>query len=256
VAKRTRPVEDALDLSQTGSPSRLSAIDQLRRASPIWALRPLYRAYENRLVRQIEADPTPRHIGIILDGNRRHGERHGVHDPHAIYAFGAHKLDDVLDWCADLGVPRVTLWVFSTDNFDRPVEQVSGILNSIEAKVRTLSHHLKIHDRRVRVQAIGKLELLPPSLVAVIRAAQEATASYDGILTIAVAYGGHDEIVDAVRGLLAEQAEQGRSMRDVIGQITREGISRHLYTAGAPDPDLIIRTSGEIRLSGFLPKQR
>jgi short-chain Z-isoprenyl diphosphate synthase len=253
VAKRTRPVEDALDLSQTGSPSRLSAIDQLRRASPIWALRPLYRAYENRLVRQIEADPTPRHIGIILDGNRRHGERHGVHDPHAIYAFGAHKLDDVLDWCADLGVPRVTLWVFSTDNFDRPVEQVSGILNSIEAKVRTLSHHPKIHDRRVRVQAIGKLELLPPSLVAVIRAAQEATASYDGIsLTIAVAYGGHDEIVDAVRGLLAEQAEQGRSMRDVIGQITREGISRHLYTAGAPDPDLIIRTSGEIRLSGFL----
>lgn len=253
MAKRTRPVEDALDLSQTGSPSRLSAIDQLRRASPIWALRPLYRAYENRLVRQIEADPTPRHIGIILDGNRRHGERHGVHDPHAIYAFGAHKLDDVLDWCADLGVPRVTLWVFSTDNFDRPVEQVSGILNSIEAKVRTLSHHPKIHDRRVRVQAIGKLELLPPSLVAVIRAAQEATASYDGIsLTIAVAYGGHDEIVDAVRGLLAEQAEQGRSMRDVIGQITREGISRHLYTAGAPDPDLIIRTSGEIRLSGFL----
>lgn len=253
MAKRTRPVEDALDLSQTGSPSRLSAIDQLRRASPIWALRPLYRAYENRLVRQIEGDPTPRHIGIILDGNRRHGERHGVHDPHAIYAFGAHKLDDVLDWCADLGVPRVTLWVFSTDNFDRPVEQVSGILNSIEAKVRTLSHHPKIHDRRVRVQAIGKLELLPPSLVAVIRAAQEATASYDGIsLTIAVAYGGHDEIVDAVRGLLAEQAEQGRSMRDVIGQITREGISRHLYTAGAPDPDLIIRTSGEIRLSGFL----
>jgi hypothetical protein len=100
VAKRTRAVEDALDLSQTGSPSRLSAIDRLRRASPIWALRPLYRAYENRLVRQIEGDPIPRHIGIILDGNRRHGERHGVHDPHAIYAFGAHKLDDVLDWCA------------------------------------------------------------------------------------------------------------------------------------------------------------
>jgi short-chain Z-isoprenyl diphosphate synthase len=253
VAKRTRAVEDALDLSQTGSPSRLNAIDRLRRASPIWALRPLYRAYENRLVRQIEGDPTPRHIGIILDGNRRHGERHGIHDPRAIYAFGAHKLDDVLDWCADLGVPRVTLWVFSTDNLDRPVEQVSGILSAIEAKVRALTHHPKIHDRRVRVQAIGKLELLPSSLVTVIRAAQEATAFYDGMsLTIAIAYGGRDEIVDAVRGLLAEQAEQGRSMRDVIDQITREGISRHLYTAGAPDPDLIIRTSGEIRLSGFL----
>jgi short-chain Z-isoprenyl diphosphate synthase len=108
--------------------------------------------------------------------------------------------------CADLGVPRVTLWVFSTDNLDRPVEQVSGILSAIEAKVRTLTHHPKVHDRRVRVQAIGKLERLPSSLVAVIRAAQEATAFYDGMtLTIAVAYGGRDEIVDAVRGLPVDQ---------------------------------------------------
>jgi short-chain Z-isoprenyl diphosphate synthase len=173
-----------------------------------------------------------------------------VRDPQAIYAIGAHKLDDVLDWCADLGVPAVTLWVFSTDNLDRPIEQVSGILAAIEAKVRTLTHHPKIHHRRVRVQAIGKLELLPPSLIAAIRAAHDATASYEGItLTIAVAYGGRDEIVDAVRGLLAEQAERGLTVGDAIGEITREGIARHLYTAGSPDPDLIVRTSGEIRLS-------
>src|ERR1041385_6959237 len=102
MAKRTGTVENALDLSQTGSPSRLGAVDRLRRASPIWALRPLYRAYENRLVQRVEGDSIPRHIGIILDGNRRHGERHGVYDPQAIYTFGAQKLDDVLDWCADL----------------------------------------------------------------------------------------------------------------------------------------------------------
>jgi short-chain Z-isoprenyl diphosphate synthase len=253
VKKRNGAVDNVLGLSQTELRSQFRTVDRPRTGSLTWVLRPLYRLYESRLSRQIEGRPIPRHIGIILDGNRRHAERHGVHNPQAIYLIGAHKLDDVLDWCADLGVPAVTLWVFSTDNLDRPVEQVSGILAAIEAKVRTLTHQPKIHHRRVRVQAIGKLELLPPSLIGAIRAAHEATASYEGItLTIAVAYGGRDEIVDAVRGLLAEQAERGLTVYDAIGEITREGIARHLYTAGSPDPDLIVRTSGEIRLSGFL----
>jgi short-chain Z-isoprenyl diphosphate synthase len=253
VQKSAGTTENALDLAEAELVPSFEKVDRLRKGSLSWALRPLYRIYENRLTRQIEGDPLPHHIGIILDGNRRHGERHGVHDPRLIYAYGAQKLDDVLDWCADLGVPRVTLWVFSTDNLDRPIEQVSGILSAIEAKVRNLMHHPNIHHRRVRVQAIGRLELLPPSLVAVIRAAGDATASYEGItLTIAVAYGGRDEIVDAVRGLLSEQSQQGLSVHDAIDKITREGISRHLYTAGSPDPDLIIRTSGEVRLSGFL----
>jgi len=155
------------------------------------SLRPLYRLYEWRLARQIEGQPVPRHIGIILDGNRRHGVRNGVRDPKTIYTLGAQKLDDVLDWCADIGVPAVTLWVFSTDNFDRPIEQVCGILTAIEEKVRTFTHHPIIHNRRVRVRAIGKLETLPASLREAIWAAQEATSSYAGItLTIAVAYAG------------------------------------------------------------------
>ena len=105
----------------------------------------------------------------------------------------------------------------------------------------------------MRVQAIGKLELLPASLREAIRAASDATEDYDGMtLTIAVAYGGRDEIVDAVRSLLAEQAERGLTVVDAIAEITRAAIARHLYTAGSPDPDLIIRTSGEVRLSGFL----
>lgn len=218
-----------------------------------WAIRPLYRAYEKRLTRQIDEHAVPRHIGIILDGNRRHGERNGVRDPKTIYTLGAQKLDEVLDWCADLGVPSVTLWVFSTDNLDRSIEQVSGILAAIETKVRSFTHHPIIHNRRVRVHAIGKLETLPSSLRQAIRAAHEATSSYAGMtLTIAVAYGGRDEIVDAMRGLLAEQAQRGLTLSDAIGEVTREGIARHLYTADTPDPDLIIRTSGEIRLSGFL----
>jgi short-chain Z-isoprenyl diphosphate synthase len=240
----------------------LSQADFLRRGAPIdrvWkrlrgvALRPLYRLYEHRLTRQVQGRAVPRHIGIILDGNRRHGESHGLRDPREIYTLGASKLDDVLDWCAEFAVPAVTLWLFSTDNLGRPVEQVSGIFAAIEAKVGTLADHPEIHRRRVRVQAIGKLQLLPASLVAAIRAACDATAAYDGmVLTIAVAYSGRDEIVDAVRALLAEQAERGLTAADTIAAVTREAIARHLYTAGSPDPDLIIRTSGEVRLSGFL----
>ncbi|HTT79251.1 MAG TPA: polyprenyl diphosphate synthase [Stellaceae bacterium] len=234
-----------------------------RRAAPIerphrggllrWVARPLYRLYEHRLARQVEGRDIPRHIGIILDGNRRWGARRGLSDPCAIYTLGAHKLDDVLAWCGELAVPAVTLWVFSTDNQHRPRDQVSGMLDAIEAKVRTLADHPTVHHRRVRVRAIGQLETLPPSLVEALAAAGEATANYDGmLLTIAVGYGGRDEIVDAVRALLAEQAQRGLCTEEAITEITEDGIARHLYMAGSPDPDLIIRTSGEVRLSGFL----
>lgn len=213
----------------------------------------LYRVYERGLAREVRRGPIPGHIAIILDGNRRHGERHGLTDPHEIYTLGARKLDEVLDWCGAFGVPAVTLWVLSTENFNRPVDQVSGILAAIEAKMRALAEDPEIHCRRVRIQAIGKLDRLPSSTVAAIRAAREATASYDGmILTIAVAYGGRAEIVDAVRALLGEERRGGATFDEAIEHITADAISRHLYMAGMPDPDLIIRTSGEVRLSGFL----
>lgn len=218
-----------------------------------WTVEPLYRLYEHRLRRQVDGRDIPRHIGLILDGNRRWGARRGLRDPCEIYALGASKLDEVLDWCGELSVPAVTLWVFSTDNLHRPVDQVSGLLEAIEGKIRTLADDPAVHHHRVRVRAIGKLELLPGSLVAALAAAGEATALYDGmLLTIAVGYGGRDEIVDAVRALVAEQAQRGLAIEEAIAEITRDGIARHLYMAGSPDPDLIIRTSGEVRLSGFL----
>jgi short-chain Z-isoprenyl diphosphate synthase len=213
----------------------------------------LYYLYEHRLLRQVRKGPMPAHVGIILDGNRRHGRKHSITDPRAIYSLGAGKLDEVLALCGALAVPAVTLWVLSTENLDRPADQVSGILAAVEAKVRLLASDPEIHRRRVRIRAIGKLELLPESTVAALRSAHEATAGYDGMLvTFAVAYGGREEIVDAVHALLDEQMQQGAALADASAAVSAAGIARHLYMPDAPDPDLIIRTSGEIRLSGFL----
>jgi short-chain Z-isoprenyl diphosphate synthase len=216
-------------------------------------LRFLYWIYERRLLNELKQKPTPRHIGIILDGNRRHARKRGVSDPCEIYQRGAEKLDDILDWCAELRIPAVTLWVFSTENLKRSQAEISGILSAIEAKVTALAHDPFMHQKRVRIKAIGRLDLLPESVVAAIRAAEAATAQYNLMtLTIAVGYGGREEIADAVRSFVKMQALQGASVSDVIERITPEAIACHLYAADLPDPDLIIRTSGEIRLSGFL----
>ena len=226
----------------------------LRGVSPLAPMfRLLYYLYTRRLVRDVGSRPTPRHIGIILDGNRRHGRSRGITEPMKLYGLGADKLDEVLEWCAELGIPTVTLWVFSTDNFQRPAAEVSGILASIETKLTALASDPAIHRRRVRVRAIGCLEMLPEPVLAAIRAAECATSGYDGLeLNIAVAYGGRQEIADAVRALLCCMAGRQTTLAEAIEKITPEAIAAHLYTAGLPDPDLIIRTSGEIRLSGFL----
>src|SRR5262245_31245053 len=216
-------------------------------------LRFLYWLYDRRLLYLLKRGPMPRHIGIILDGNRRHARKRGLSDPCEIYQRGAAKLDDILDWCADLRIPALTLWVFSTENLKRTQAEVSGILSAIEAKVAALAHDPFMHQKRVRIQAIGRLDLLPESVVTAIRAAETATAQYDLMtLTIAVGYGGREEIADAVRSFVKTQAREGASLSDVIERITPEAIACHLYAADLPDPDLIIRTSGEIRLSGFL----
>jgi short-chain Z-isoprenyl diphosphate synthase len=204
---------------------------------------PLYALYRRRLLRQVLADKPPRHVGLILDGNRRWGQLWGVADPARVYELGARKLDAVLDWCGELSIPAVTLWVCSPDNLNRAPAEVAGILAAVEVKLHQLAVDPQIHRRRVRV---------PAGLRDAIRAAQDATAGYDTmVLTIAVAYGGREEIADAVRALLQEAAARGETLEAVAARVTPDAISRHLYLA-APEPDLIIRTSGELRLSGFL----
>ena len=216
-------------------------------------LRLLYWLYKSRLRRQIGTHPPPRHVGIILDGNRRYAHKHGLADPGVAYDLGADKLDDVLAWCSDLGIPAVTLWVCSIDNLKRQEGEVSAILAAVKSKIAALAKDPVIHRRRVRVKAVGRLDLLPPELLTVLREAERATADYDSLkLTIAIAYGGHEEIADAVRGLVRQKMQCGVDLDAIVDEITPSAIAEHLYTVGLPNLDLIIRTSGEIRLSGFL----
>jgi short-chain Z-isoprenyl diphosphate synthase len=222
-------------------------------AEPSLFLRVLYYLYQRRLMVHIRGGPMPRHIGIILDGNRRYGAQRGLTEAKQIYLLGARKLDDILEWCSDLRIPAVTLWVLSTDNLTRPPEQISGILAAVESKLNALAGDPRIHRRRVRVRAVGRIDILPESTRRAIETADLATAGYDGmILTIAVAYGGREEIADAVRALLRERSQAGAALADVVEDVTPNKIGQYLYTVDLPDPDLIIRTSGEIRLSGFL----
>src|SRR5579885_601516 len=216
-------------------------------------LRIVSRLYEQRLVREVRRRPMPHHVGIILDGNRRYGRAHSIADPVELYSLGARKLDDVLGWCIELKIAAVTLWLFSAENFTRPAAEVAGILSAIEGKLRALARDNFVHRHRVRVRALGRLAMLPETVVSAITAAEHATEGYDGMeLNFAVAYGGRQEIVDATKAFLHREAADGVEFREAIARICPEAISEHLYTAGLPDPDLIIRTSGEIQLSGFL----
>jgi short-chain Z-isoprenyl diphosphate synthase len=198
----------------------------------------LYRLYARRLEAEVRGRPAPRHVGIILDGNRRWARAQG-RAPVDAYRLGAAKLDEVLAWCVDLGIPAVTLWACSTENLARAPEELRGLLSVIENKLSALAGDPRIHRRRIRVQAI--------------RRAEQATAGYaDAVLTFALAYGGRQEIADAVRRLVRDRAKQGGTLDEIVDAVTQEEISRYLYAPDLPDPDLIIRTSGEVRLSGFL----
>lgn len=214
---------------------------------------PFYALYLRRLRAKAHTWNHPRHLGVIMDGNRRFAREAGFANALLGHHRGADKLKDVLQWCSDVGVPVVTVWCFSIDNFSRDSEEVEGLLRLFEDKAREMasSHHL--HENEVRVRFIGRLELLPESLRKEIRRVEEATAGYDRLrLNIAMAYGGREEITDAFRRYVKDEIRRGKSVESVLDGLDAPSIGPYLYTSGQPEPDLILRTSGEIRLSGFL----
>ncbi|MPQ99476.1 isoprenyl transferase [Modestobacter sp. I12A-02628] len=205
--------------------------------------------YERRLSRSLVGADTPRHVGVIIDGNRRWARAIGLEDVNDGHRRGADKIADLLGWCDDAGVEVVTLFLLSTDNLTRPEPELTPLLRIIEGVATDLAGP----GRRWHLRAMGALELLPAETAAVLKQAEEDTRHRPGAsVNLAVGYGGRREIVDAVRSLLTAHAEQGTSMDALVEQLHPDHIAEHLYTRGQPDPDLVIRTSGEQRLSGFL----
>ena len=209
--------------------------------------------YEQKLGREVkEHGKLPHHLGLILDGNRRFARAAGVQRELG-YEFGIDKAHEVLQWCLELGIPAATIWVLSTDNVRRDPEEVAHLMTLFRREARKLSVDPRIHGNRVRVRAIGQHTDFPPDVLWALRELEENTAGYDGMrLNIAVGYGGREEITDAVQTYLVKQAQAGRSLGEVAQTLTPDDIAAHLYAADQPDPDFIIRTSGEIRLSGFM----
>ncbi|MFJ3926660.1 isoprenyl transferase [Streptomyces sp. NPDC090022] len=207
----------------------------------------VYRLYARRVEGRLDHAAVPKHIGVILDGNRRWAKASGGTTEQGHQA-GADKISELLGWCDETDVAVVTLWMLSTDNLDRPEDELRPLLNIIENTVRGLAA-----DGRWRVHHVGNLDILPGRTQAVLKEAEQATLDVQGILVnVAVGYGGRQEIADAVRSLLLEHHEKGTSIEELAEILDIDHISEHLYTRGQPDPDLVIRTSGEQRLSGFM----
>lgn len=207
----------------------------------------LYDLYERRIRADLDAAAIPRHVGVILDGNRRWAKSIGTTASHG-HRAGAGKISEFLQWADEVGVEIVTLWMLSTDNLGRDEGELTELLRIISDAVASLAA-----TKRWRLSIVGDLGLLPAEIAEEIQRHVESTATVSGMtVNIAVSYGGRHEIASAVRSLMEEAAAQGRTLEDLAKTLTDEDITDHLYTKGQPDPDLVIRTSGEQRLSGFM----
>ena len=210
----------------------------------------LYNIYSRRLEHEIKQGNIPGHIAVILDGNRRWAKKQLVLEK-AGHFHGADAVENLLDWCEELGIKIVTLYVLSAENLSREDEELSYLYQLIEARLWKLYDDPRIHRNQTRVCAIGKMELLPDGILDALKKLDDATKSYDRrYLNIAMAYGGQDEVLDAIKKIVAKVCRGEIHVND----ITTKEIESNLYTSHLPQssPDMILRTSGEKRLSGFL----
>jgi short-chain Z-isoprenyl diphosphate synthase len=210
---------------------------------------PLYRLYINRLRRRLRPEAVPHHVAMMIDGNRRWARQLGYDSAAHGHRAGAAKMREFLRWCDDLGIQVVSLYLLSTDNVrKRDSRELADLIEIIAELADEISR-----EPNWRVQHVGRADLLPPELARVLAEAQERTRAHTGLhVNLAVGYGGRSEIVDAVRSIIAQHRSEGGSLEELAASLTPEQIGEHLYTGGQADPDLVIRTSGEQRLSDFL----
>ena len=211
-------------------------------------LSPVYKLYEKRLLSQVRKGPVPNHLAVIMDGNRRYAESLGLH-PNEGHVVGKGILENLSDWCRNLNIRYLTVYAFSLENFGREEEELEALMDLFEESFRNAGEDPRVHENKVRVRALGHRELLPDRVVEAIEYAESRTKDYKEYnYSLAVAYGGRQEIVRSMKKI-GEKIESGEIDSN---QINADLISDNLYTSGLPDPDLILRTSGEERVSNFL----
>ncbi len=209
----------------------------------------LYKIYEKRLLNELDPARMPKHVAIIMDGNRRYTRVQGNMEVTRGHELGVDTLEKVLDWSIDLGIEIVTAYAFSTENFNRSEKEVKGLMDLFVKNFKRIVNHEKIHRNKVRVKVVGRIDLLPDDVKEAIKEAEDATKDYhDRLFNLAIGYDGRLEIVDAVKKIYQKIEAGELSIDDVDEKL----INDNLYTEGLADPNLIIRTSGEERLSGFL----
>ena len=213
-------------------------------------MRPLYRVYEDRLLSHLNREALPRHIGVIHDGHRRYARAERLPDYEASYRVGMAKFEEFLEWTSELEIPAVTCWLLSTENLQRSDEELVPYYNVLIDLFNRIP--LSPAGKGVKVKFIGSLDLLPSDLVEAAKGLEERCALGQRRVTIALAYGGRQEIVDAVKDLVTDLAHEGVDALNIAGHIDRDAMSARMYASDLPDPDLVLRTSGEARLSGFL----
>jgi tritrans,polycis-undecaprenyl-diphosphate synthase [geranylgeranyl-diphosphate specific] len=210
----------------------------------------VYWLYEKWLYNQIKNKPLPKHVALILDGNRRWALSKGL-EPWIGHKYGANVVYELLNWCLELKIPSITLYVLSIENLKRDSKELNELMNILEEKLKETLKDERIHKHKVKIKVIGKKELLPNRIIKLVNEIEESTKDYSNFfLNIALAYGGRAEIIDAVKRIALDVFKKKIS----INKINEDIFEKYLYTSNLPkpDPDLIIRTSGEERLSNFL----
>ena len=208
-----------------------------------------YQAYERRLLHQVRQAAIPHHVAIIMDGNRRFAREIGLGNVLDGHVKGRDKLEEVLEWCLEVGVRILTVFAFSTENIRRANEEVEHLMHLFAENFRRVGDDDRVHRHQIRVSVFGNRELLPPEVIEAIEYAEGRTKAYDQYrFNVAVAYGGREEILRAIRDVV-QDARAGKVDPEDVDE---KFFSKRLYTADLPDPDLVLRTSGEERISNFL----
>jgi tritrans,polycis-undecaprenyl-diphosphate synthase [geranylgeranyl-diphosphate specific] len=211
--------------------------------------RTAYSRYRRGLLKEVLEGPVPKHIAMIMDGNRRYAAEIMDANINEGHRKGEEKIEEMLGWCLDLNIKYVTVYAFSTENFKRDKGEIDFLMKLSEASLYRMAENKKIHEKKVRIRVFGDHSVLPDSVKEAIEYAESRTAEYsDFSFNVAMAYGSRQEIVSAVKDIARKVSNHEMNIDD----ISEETLSQHLYTSDIPDPDLVLRTSGEVRISNFL----